>query len=46
MFGNNLEKKMQNLSQDEIILRSRIEIGDDITSHKDYATFFSKYKYL
>lgn len=35
------EKKMQNLSQDEIIMRSRVEIGDDITSHKDYATFFS-----
>jgi hypothetical protein len=46
MFEYNLEKKMQNLSQDEIILRSRIEIGDDITSHKDYATFFSKYELL
>ena len=37
-----IEKKMQGMSQDEIIQRSRLEIGDDITSHKDYATFFSK----
>ena len=35
------EKKISNLSHDEILSLSRLEYGDDITNHKDYATFFS-----
>ena len=36
-----LEKKISSMSQDEILNLSRLEYGDDITNHKDYATFFS-----
>ena len=35
------ERKMSSMSQDEILSLSRLEYGDDITNHKDYATFFS-----
>ena len=35
------EKKISNMSHDEILSLSRLEYGDDITNHKDYATFFS-----
>jgi len=35
------EKKISSMSQDEILNLSRLEYGDDITNHKDYATFFS-----
>jgi hypothetical protein len=35
------EKKISLMSQDEILSMSRIEAADDITKHKDYATFFS-----
>lgn len=37
------EKKISLMSQDELLSlsRSAIECSDDITNHKDYATFFS-----
>ena len=34
------ERKISMMSQDEIMSMSRVDT-DDITSHKDYATFFS-----
>lgn len=35
------EKKMSSMTQDELLNLSRQDFGEDITNHKDYATFFS-----
>jgi hypothetical protein len=32
---------MSSMTQDELINMSRQDFGEDITNHKDYATFFS-----